>query len=115
MKMNAKAFYEIITTLEQQGDIVLVPGTTQGRAKRALHWKECRFLAAGPLGMETYGPRTTCLALERLSMIRTLLLRLSSFALRRPFLPPVSIPPSMASACVFGSASMHSQFHFHHP
>jgi hypothetical protein len=34
MKMNAKAFYEIITTLEQQGDIVLVPGTTQGRAGR---------------------------------------------------------------------------------
>jgi hypothetical protein len=34
MKMNAKAFYEIITTLEQQGDIVLVPGATQGRAGR---------------------------------------------------------------------------------
>jgi hypothetical protein len=34
MKMNAKTFYEIITTLEQQGDIVLVPGTTQGRTSR---------------------------------------------------------------------------------
>jgi hypothetical protein len=34
MKMNAKAFYEIITTLEQQGDIVSVPGVTQGRAGR---------------------------------------------------------------------------------
>ena len=34
MKMNAKAFYEIITTLEQQGDIVSVPGATQGRVGR---------------------------------------------------------------------------------
>jgi hypothetical protein len=34
MKMNAKAFYEIITTLEQQGDIVLVPVATQGRTSR---------------------------------------------------------------------------------
>lgn len=34
MKMNAKAFYEIITTLEQQGDIVPVTGSTQGRASR---------------------------------------------------------------------------------
>jgi hypothetical protein len=34
MKMNAKAFYEIITTLEQQGDIEPVSGTTQGRAGR---------------------------------------------------------------------------------
>jgi hypothetical protein len=29
--------------------------------------ENCRFLAAGPLGMETSGPRTTRLALERLS------------------------------------------------
>ncbi len=34
MKMNAKAFQEIITTLEQQGDIEPVSGTTQGRAGR---------------------------------------------------------------------------------
>jgi hypothetical protein len=34
MKMNAKAFHEIITTLEQQGDIVPVTGSTQGRASR---------------------------------------------------------------------------------
>jgi hypothetical protein len=34
MKMNAKAFQEIITTLEQQGDIEPVNGTTQGRAGR---------------------------------------------------------------------------------
>jgi hypothetical protein len=34
MKMNAKAFQEIITTLEQQGDIEPVNGTTQGRSGR---------------------------------------------------------------------------------
>ena len=34
MKMNAKAFQEIITTLEQQGDIEPVSGTTQGRVGR---------------------------------------------------------------------------------
>jgi len=34
--------------------------------------ERCRFLAAGPLGMETYGPRTTFLALERLSMVQAL-------------------------------------------
>jgi hypothetical protein len=52
---------------------------------------------------------------EHLLAVRHFKLRTSPFALHRPFLPPVSIPPSMASACVFGSASMHSQFHFHHP
>ena len=47
--------------------------------------------------------------------VRPFTLRTSPFTLPRPFLPPVSIPPSMASAFVFGSASMHSQFQFHHP
>jgi hypothetical protein len=39
----------------------------------ALHWRDRRFLAADPLGMETTGPRTTGLALERLSMIQTVM------------------------------------------
>jgi len=34
MKMNAKMFQEIITTLEQQGDVVPVTGATQGRPSR---------------------------------------------------------------------------------
>jgi hypothetical protein len=34
MKMNAKAFQEMIATLEQQGDIVAVTGSTQGRTSR---------------------------------------------------------------------------------
>jgi hypothetical protein len=33
--------------------------------------ERCRFLAAGPLGMESSGPRTTRPALERLSILRT--------------------------------------------
>ena len=37
-----------------------------------------RFLAAGPLGMETSGPRTTCLTLERFLIVHALLLRLES-------------------------------------
>jgi hypothetical protein len=51
-------------------------------------------------------------SLERSLIIQSLLLRQHGLALRRPFLPPDSIPPSMASAFVFSSASMHSQFRF---
>lgn len=56
--------------------------------------------------MESYGPRTTSLTLERSSMVQALLLRQRGLVLRRPFLPPDSIPPSMASAFVLAAASM---------
>jgi hypothetical protein len=53
--------------------------------------------------------------LKRSCAFQPNLLRSRGLALRRPFLRPDSIPPSMVSAFVFGSASMHSLFQFHHP
>ncbi|MBM3965749.1 MAG: hypothetical protein FJ308_11890 [Planctomycetes bacterium] len=68
--------------------------------------ERCRFLAAGPLGMESYGPRTTCIHWNGYRWFKRGLLRSGGLAIRRPFLPPDSIPPSMASAFVLAAASM---------